>query len=305
MRTHTQCRRPIHVWCYLIVFVAVTFLAATTSLSIQKSRTPSQETYMRADGHRVEARVLQAGGAGCAPLAIVSHGLGGNADSNAQLANTLQKSGYRVIVPTHAESGPRLLIKGIRSSAGNARAGIEDAAASIDAYKARVADLDAILATEEARCSVPYKLLAGHSMGARTVLIEAGALSSTRIAGRDRFDIYVAVSPEGEGNDFFPKGAMRPIRKPTVVITGTKDDSVDGNYQTRLSTYDGLSSDKKRLAIIEGASHLDLGGRSQKIGDMVGVLASEFASQIRPGPSASAERHAGVTIIDGERKVGR
>ena len=276
-------------------------LAAVMSLSSDRAFSQIPGKYFRADGQTIEANILPAPGLSCAPLAIVSHGLGGTKDSNLQLATALNRSGYRVIVPTHAESGPRQLFSSLRPSAGGFVSGIAKAASSTEAHRYRMADLNAVLAVEERRCDVPHKLLAGHSMGARTTLVEAGAKSSTGIVGRDRFDLYVAVSPEGQGPEFFPSGSMRSVRKPTMVITGTLDSSVDGPFQTRLSTYHAIPSEKKRLAIIQGANHLDLGGRSDAVGTMVGTLATEFAMQIKPGPWGQAKRHFGVVITDTAR----
>ncbi len=129
---------------------------------------------------------------------------------------------------------------------GGGRGGIDRAASDRAAHLARQADFDAILAAEEKRCRVPFKVLAGHSMGARAALVEAGATSTSGIAGRDRFDAYIAISPLGEGHSFFPTGAMKGIRKPVLVITGTEDRSVGGGYESRLATYEGLPPGRKR-----------------------------------------------------------
>jgi dienelactone hydrolase len=284
-----------------IGILSFSVLAIVMSLSSDKAFSQIPGKYFRADGQTIEANILPAPGHSCAPLAIVSHGLGGTKDSNFQLATTLNRSGYRVIVPTHAESGPRQLISSLRPSAGGLISGIAKAASSTEAHRYRMADVNAVLTVEEKRCHIPHKLLAGHSMGAQTTLLEAGAKSSTGIVGRDRFDIYVAVSAAGEGTEFFPSGSMRSVRKPTMVITGTLDESVAGPFQTRLSTYHAIPSEKKRLAIIQGANHLDLGGRSDAVGAMVGTLATEFATQIKPGPWGQAKRHFGVVITDTAR----
>jgi alpha-beta hydrolase superfamily lysophospholipase len=253
------------------------------------------DTYTRADGARIDAKVLDA--PGCAPLAIISHGLGGSLSGNAPLATALNRAGYRVVVPSHAESGREALRRALLS--GRPRVGVATAAADPAAHRARMADLDAILATESGRCAVPFRVLAGHSMGARTTLIEAGATSTARITGANRYDAYVAISPQGAGNDFFPTGAMGALRKPVLMITGTEDRSVDGGYETRLSTFEGLAPGRKRLAVIDNASHRDLGGGgSREVGAMVGIIATEFLRQIRPGPWGEAGRRAGVVFAE-------
>lgn len=253
--------------------------------------------YRRSDGQMVNATLLNATGSGCAPLAIVSHGLGGSSRGNRPLAEALQKAGYRVVLPSHAESGPRLLMAAMRNP--NRLAGVAAAASDPMAHRARQADIDAILAVEERRCSLPNKVLGGHSMGARTTLVEAGARNVAGITGRDRFDAYIAVSAQGEGTDFFPSGAMSAIRKPVLIVTGTEDRSVDGGFETRIATFTSLPSGKKRLAIIDGANHAELGGRDNgPVGDMVGALAAEFTRQVKPGPWGSAQARRGVQIRD-------
>lgn len=252
------------------------------------------DTYTRADGARIDAKVLDA--RGCAPLAIISHGLGGSLSGNAQLASALNRAGFRVVVPSHAESGPELLRQAVLS--GRPRIGIATAATDPAAFRARMADLDAILTVENRRCAVPFRVLAGHSMGASTTLIEAGAISSARITGQDRFDAYIALSPQGEGDQFFQKGAFSRIRKPMLMITGTEDRGIYGGYETRLTAFEGLSPGRKRLAVIDGASHRDLGGNSRNVAAMVGVISVEFLGQIRPGPWGEAGRRAGVLFAE-------
>lgn len=262
-------------------------------LALALATSGAQAQYSRADGARIEARILEA--PGCAPLAIISHGLGGSSAGNAPLAEALNKAGYRVVVPSHAESGPRLLMRSLGS--GDRMAGIAKAASDPAAHRARMADLDAILAAEERRCPVPHKLLAGHSMGARTTLVEAGATNAAGVQGKNRFDLYIAVSAQGEGTDFFPRAAMATIRKPVLLITGTEDRSVDGGYETRLSTFESLPLGQKRMAVIDGADHMELGGKGNaRVGRLVGEIAVEFARQIRPGPYQIAMRRAGVTV---------
>jgi dienelactone hydrolase len=265
---------------------------ALAALALAASLAPAfADLYTRADGAEIQAKVLDA--RGCAPLAIISHGLGGSLAGNAPLAAALNRAGYRVVVPSHAESGRELLIRGI----GGGRGGIARAASDPVAHLARQADIDAILIAEEKRCRVPFKVLAGHSMGARTVLVEAGARSTSNIAGRDRFDAYIAISPLGEGPGFFPTGAMSGIGKPVLMITGTEDRSVGGGYESRLSTYDGLPPGRKRLAVIDDATHMALGGHGDpRVAGMVGTLAVEFLDHLRPGPWRPAGRRAGVTI---------
>ncbi len=252
-------------------------------------------TYLRADGARIEARVLEA--PGCAPVAIVSHGFGGNSKGNPQLAEALNRAGYRVIVPSHAESGPKALVGTLGS--GRPRERILDLAANPALLGAREADVTAILAAETKRCAVPFKVLAGHSMGARTALLEAGATNRNGTKGADRFDAYIALSPAGENSMLFPKGAMAGIRKPVLMITGTRDDGEGGGYENRLSTFEGLPPGRKRLAVITDATHSDLGGRrNPAVGRLIGEMTAEFLAMVRSGGNARARPRPDVFFSD-------
>jgi pimeloyl-ACP methyl ester carboxylesterase len=162
----------------------------------------------------------------------------------------------------------------------------------------RLDDISAILTAERARCAVPFTVLAGHSMGARTVAIEAGAGNNAGLRGQDRFDAYIAVSPQGEGSRLFPRGAYASIRKPMLLITGTRDGAANGGWETRLSTFDGLTPGRKRFAIIDEAGHMALGGRDGRVGALVGSLSVEFLRGLRPGPWRAAEARADVRISD-------
>lgn len=252
------------------------------------------DTYTRADGVRIDAKVLDA--PGCAPLVIISHGLGGSLAGNAPLASALNRAGYRVVVPSHPESGRELLRRVFMGG----RAAIARAAAEPRLLQLRIDDVTAILDAEARRCAVPFKVLAGHSMGSRTANIEAGAGNGASIRGRDRFNAYISISPLGEGGSgMFPPGGYSSIRKPMLMITGTQDDSVDGGYETRLSAFEGLSPGRKRLAIIDGARHSALGGRGDAgVGAMVGMISVEFLHQLWPGPSGKAGKRAGVMLVE-------
>jgi hypothetical protein len=276
----------------------VTFAIAVSALAAFGARA-QQGGYLRADGQAVDARVLPAPGAGCAPLAIISHGLGGDKRGNPQLAAALNRAGFRVILPSHAESGRSLLRASL--SGGNVRDRLIRAAGDRRLLTFRLEDIGAILGAEERRCAVPFRLLAGHSMGSRTVQIEAGARNNAGLSGRDRFDAYIAVSPSGEGTSLFPGGAMRPVRKPMLLVTGTGDNGEGAGYETRLTSFDGLPPGRKRLAVIDGAGHLQLGGAGiggGGVGQMVGALAVEFAGHIRPGPWRPAIPRRGVEISE-------
>jgi hypothetical protein len=127
-------------------------------------------------------------------------------------------------------------------------------------------------------------------MGAITTMLEAGAVARFGRFGGDRFDGYVALSPQGIGS-IFADGAWTRVSKPVLMITGTRDHGVDGDYRTRLTAFDGLPPGGKRLAIISGARHLELSGSagSQSLGAIVGLI-REFAAGVATGGSLPPSR---------------
>jgi len=65
------------------------------------------------------------------------------------------------------------------------------------AYGARMMDIAAAFDWAGKSCKAPFTALLGHSMGARTVMVEAGAKNKLGVRGHDRFDAYAAMSPDG------------------------------------------------------------------------------------------------------------
>ncbi len=250
------------------------------------------QTTPRADGGQTPYLEYIRTSAACPSLAILSPGFGGTERGLWQLADALADQGFRVIVIGHRESGPVQLRKALRAN--NRFAAIIKAAGDPAAHRARFLDLDAVWKIATAPCRPKFALLAGHSMGAQTTMIEAGALSLIGPMGQNRFDAYVALSPQGVGQRFGP-GAWRAITKPVLMITGTRDSGVDGGYQTRLSAFDGLPPGKKRLAVIAGASHMNLGGRGGgPLVDLVPRIVLAFLGDLSAARTGSIRPISGV-----------
>lgn len=237
----------------LIFLPAIALLLPLLALAQQHIEVP------RADGAMTPLVVFDAqGGGACAPLVLLSHGAGGNAEHGLHyLGEALAHDGWRAISVGHAESGLAPLRKDMQTA--GVKQGLRDLITDVAAYKARFMDIDAALKWSEAQCHAPYKVLAGHSMGAITVMLEAGARNKLDIKANGGFDAYVALSPEGPGI-VFPENAWQPIRAPMLLITGTRDDGLDGDYNWRTRAFDGLGPGCRWLAVIDGASHMNLGG---------------------------------------------
>ncbi|MBZ0127719.1 MAG: hypothetical protein K8F59_01255 [Rhodobacteraceae bacterium] len=253
----------------------------------------SAQVAPRADGQATPYREVTSSPVPCPPLAILSHGFGGSEAELPQLASMLAERGFRVIVMGHRESGPAQL-RAVRA-APDRWAAIVAAAGDPAAHRARFLDLDAIWAMATATCRPDFALMAGHSMGAQTTIMEAGAVARFGPAGRNRFDAYVALSPQGVGQRFSP-GAWAAITRPVLMVTGTRDMGVDGDYTTRLSAFEGLPGGNKRLAVISGATHFNLGGRGFGPVALVPRLVSDWLDDLDDGRLDKPQPVPGVTF---------
>jgi len=194
----------------------------------------------------------------CPALAILSHGAGGNENGLSYLAGALQEDGWLAIVPGHAESGPDVLRQDIKNM-GGLHDGLLMLTTNTAAYNARFMDIDAVLTWANKQCKAPFAAMLGHSMGAATVLLEAGAKNKLGLANQDRFDAYVALSPQGAGS-IFPEKAWQDIHKPVLMLTGTKDKALEGEWQTRTEPHANMSPGCKWLGVIDGATHMNFAG---------------------------------------------
>ncbi len=196
----------------------------------------------------------------CAPLILFSPGLGGTERGYAYFGNGMAAAGYRVIVMGHKESGPEFLRHQI-VAARSIREGIRNALTDRTAENGRLLDIEAALKFADATCVASKTILAGHSMGAVTAMLEAGArnnLGITPSPSAPRFNAFIALSPEGPG-PVFTDHAWTYIRKPVLMMTGTRDQGSAGDYTWREQAYDGLPAlgGAHWLGVIDNANHMD------------------------------------------------
>ena len=257
----------------------------------------------RADGKQTPLMIYEpAHATGCPPLAIISHGAGGSDRGLAYLAQALSADGYRAIVMGHRESGLAALSADMRSA--RLRDGLLKLVTDKDAESDRLLDVTAALDWSEARCHAPFRVLLGHSMGAETTLLEAGAKNAIGVtsppAGQDRFNAYVPLSPEGPG-PVFPDGAWSAIRKPVLVLTGTRDQSLAGGPEARTIPWKEMNSDGTRAChwqgVITGATHMDLGGNGNvPVQSQVTALVRSFLDGVRSGKCSAPPSTAAIKI---------
>ena len=231
----------------------------------------------------------------CPPLAVLSPGLGSNEKDLAYLGKSLSDDGWLAIVMGHKESGRAYMRSSIMSN--GLKAGILDAITHKEPYDARLMDIAATLKWADSRCHAPFKAMLGHSMGAATVMMEAGAHNKLGVEGGNRFDAYVALSPQGPGS-IFTDDAWRDIRKPVLVMTGTRDSGTEGTWQWRTETYKRMSAGCKWLGVVDGANHLNFAETtfSSGVHTLVSKTAVRFLDGVRSGRCAAPNAESGETL---------
>jgi predicted dienelactone hydrolase len=223
----------------------------------------------RSDGQSTPLMIYKAesvSGGVCAPLAVISHGAGGSEKGYGYIAEAMAKNGYTTVVMGHKESGFSALRQDVEDD--GLRPGVQALVVNTQAEQARLLDVGAALKWADGQCKAPFRVLLGHSMGAITVMLEAGAKNIIDVAsppaGQDRFDAYVALSPEGPGV-VFAEQAWGGIHKPILILTGTRDESLKGGPEARQIPWQELPGDAKGkcqwMGVIDGATHMNFAGR--------------------------------------------
>ncbi len=229
----------------------------TLTLALTSAHAQTAVQLSRADGRTVQAQTYAPTGT-CRGVALISHGAGGSDTGYTYLAQALAQWGFLAVVPAHADSGMKALRDKMQGL--NVREGLNDLVADADAYRSRFADLDAARTWASPRCAGKRTVLLGHSMGAATAMLEAGAANRLGLQGRDGFDAYVALSPQGEGS-IFTADAWKAIRKPVLLLTGTRDDELGGKgWQSRTAPFAVLPGPCQWLGVIDRATHMHFAG---------------------------------------------
>jgi len=266
-------------------------------LMITSSHAAQTITVSRADGAQTALRVYEAGSmATCPPLALISPGAGGDESGLRYLGDALNHDGWRAVVIGHRESGRAALREDIRQAHG-VRTGVTAMVADASNYRARLLDIDAALQWAGQRCHAPFVALLGHSMGARTVQIEAGARNLLGVHGNGGFDAYVALSPAGP-DTVFPPDAERTVEAPMLLITGTRDSGLSGDYHWRMQAFDGLGPGCHWLAVIDGSTHMNFAGAglAGKTESATVMLVTTWLDALRNGRCARPPKLLGASI---------
>lgn len=234
----------------------------------------------RSDGAYANLHVFRPSSA-CRGVAVLSPGAGDDRDALSWLGRALSQYGWLTVTMAHKESGHDSLRDRVRS--GGLRDGLLALTTDPEAYDDRLEDAGAALHWARTQCRSGPAIFAGHSMGAATVMIEAGAKNKLGLDSDDRFDGYIALSPQGAG-PIFPSGAWHDIRKPVLLVTGTRDAPLDGKWQTRTEPFADLPAGCHWLAVVDSATHFNFAGFGYGHGDIevkVLPLIQRFLDNVR------------------------
>ena len=212
----------------------------------------------------VPVRLYWPEGAARVPLVVFSHGIGGSRQGYSYLGEYFAANGMASLHLQHVGSDRSLWTSNPLTLLGK----LSDAALEREALE-RVRDLsfalDQLLAHEAFGARVDRKRIAaaGHSYGANTAMLAAGAsvLRGGRpLALRDarvRAAVLLSAPPfYGEGD---LKPILRSITLPTLHVTATEDIiRIPGYYSPasdRIAVFDAVGSPLKALAVFQGGSH--------------------------------------------------
>jgi dienelactone hydrolase len=235
--------------------------------------------WLDADRQRpVPARLYlpqQASPAGPVPLVVFSHGLGGSRMGYSYLARHWADAGMASLHPQHVGSDNRLwrgnpleLVQRLQSAARDAEA------------LARVLDLrfalDQVLASDQGRLiDVTQIAVAGHSYGANTAMLVAGAQVNTDRANlaelkdqRIRAAILISAPPLlGQGPAQQVLGA---VTTPTLHITSLEDTINLPGYRStvedRIAIFEAMKRSPRTLAIYNTGGHSIFTDRTTRSG---------------------------------------
>lgn len=218
---------------------------------------------------RVPAKLYLPAGrpvAGSVPLVVFSHGIGGSRDGYRYLGQYFAAHGFGSLHVQHVGSDRQIW----RGNPFALTARLSDAAQAAEALH-RVQDLrfslDQILAEPEgARFDTRRIAAAGHSYGANTTLLIAGAMveqNGQKVSLRDpRISAAIIISAPPFYDQGDPRQILGGIDIPSLHITATEDViQIPGYFsglQDRVDIFQAMGSERgapKVLAVFKDGSH--------------------------------------------------
>ncbi len=199
-----------------------------------------------------------------APLVVFSHGLGGSREGYSYLGANWAARGYASLHVQHAGSDSRLwggnpfeVVARLQSAASEAEA--------VDRVRDLRFALDQAFAAPGlgGRLDPARIVAAGHSYGANTVLLAAGAVferpQGKRSYAEPRLAGAVVISAPPFHGEADAEAIVRPIGIPTLHITATGDDirlpGYQSGYEDRVRVFTATGSPRKALVVFRDGAH--------------------------------------------------
>ena len=237
------------------------------------------------------------------PLVVFSHGLGGSRYSYSHLGKFWASNGIATIALQHAGSD-----RAIWTSQGFAVLGTLKSAANLENAIARAVDvtfaIDALGADELVKDKIDFGkvAVAGHSFGANTALLSAGAQfyqeKKLTSYGDKRIKAAVVLSAPALPASENAMEVYGKIRIPTLHLTGTHDHTpIPGAVTTadmRRQPYDAIQGASKYLGVYDGGRHNMFNDRardatSEAIKESARVTSLQFFRSVFDSPDIQAK----------------
>jgi predicted dienelactone hydrolase len=250
----------------------------------------------RQDSKPVLAMVYRPKANECNGVAIISHGAGGSEQGYNYLGSAMSSFGYLAIVVGHPESGLQAVKEQISGT--TLGDGLAKLITEPKAYQGRFMDIAVAKEWAQGQCNSKVAVLMGHSMGAATVMMEAGARNKLNISEAPKFNAYIAISPQGSGL-IFPENAWSDINQPVLMLTGTQDKELGGlSWETRTEPFNNMKSGCKWLGVIDGATHMNFAGQGQskKTETLTAQVIREFLNGVQASDCKPLNQISGMTL---------
>lgn len=197
------------------------------------------------------------------PLVVFSHGIGGSRRGYSYLGSHFATNGIASLHVQHVGSDRSLWVGNLFSLVGRLRDAAQEREAIDRAVDLRFA-LDQLLAGEHGpRIDRAQIVAAGHSYGANTALLVAGARverDGRTLDFRDpRFSAAIVISAPPFYGESDAAKILKHVTVPTLHITATDDViQIPGYYSgadDRVAVFEAIGSTSKTLAVFTGGSH--------------------------------------------------